>query len=107
MYLLFEHLIYFLLLFLCCSSKHEIHGTVKDHFIDKAEALVKLAHKKVAFDRRQMRCLHEAVASKNKEEIQTVFRKAMQSVVELLYDDYQLFVCYLLEKRGLPPNKNN
>lgn len=89
-------------------AKHGKQASIENlRFMKDARDLVRLAEDRVNLDLAQMRCLYEAVDSGKEEHVQTVFRQAMQTAVELLHDDYQLFRRHLLRERGLLSTKNN
>lgn len=90
------------------SGRGGKQGSIENlRFMKEARDLVRLAEDRVNLDLAQMRCLYEAVESGKEDQVRTVLKQAMQTAVELLHDDYQLFRRHLLRERGLLSNKNN
>lgn len=70
-------------------------------FLKDARDLVSFAEDKVNLDLAALRVMYDAVDVGREDQIKAVVREAMQSSVELLQDDYQLFRKHLLQQRGL------
>ncbi|CAH0391962.1 unnamed protein product [Bemisia tabaci] len=77
------------------------HSVEVMRFHKEVKDLLSFAEENVNFDLAQMKIFYEAVKSANVDKLKTVVAEAMESAVNLLDDDYQLFRRHLLRERNL------